>query len=87
MDSFRRILQEIGLNYKKNKIKKLWGQLPKDEKTLISSGDFSNAKNAISILLIGEAWSETPEFKEKWAYVINPWKELDDYCKELESLL
>lgn len=88
MNQIKPILAEMGLEYKKNKLKKIWLNLPENEKSRITAGDLSGAKNALCMQIMGEKWDESDEFQKRWREFTNQTKkEFEDLCAELEALI
>lgn len=87
-ENFRKVLTEMGLDYKKNKLKKLWRSLPEPEQKKIVNGDFSSAKNTISLQIMDEPWDTSENFQKRWRKHTGQTKqEFADLCAELERML
>lgn len=86
--NFRQVLENMGLNYKKNKLKKLWRSISVPDQQKIASGNVDESKNIICMKIMGESWEEDEMFQRRWREHTGQTKqEFADLCSELEGLI
>ena len=88
MDCFNTALLDLGLNYGKNKKKKMWRSFSEEDRDRINRDGEEYAKDVICMHVIGEPFSNDEEFLSRWYKHTNQTKyEFEELIKELESLL
>lgn len=86
--NFRQILASMGLEYKKNKLKKMWRNISEEDQQKILNGDILTSKNIICLQVMGEPWNEDEMFQRRWREHTGQTKqEFATLCAELEEML
>ena len=87
MNTFREYLKDEKIDFKKNRIKKVWYKISDDEKTKFLSGDKSTIEHAIAEIVLQSEWSEDEKYQKKWREVTNRDDEdIDDLISFMNSM-